>query len=140
MVHPPGGRGERLTIIVQHSQALKIAHVKVVVHRHVKPANILVDRSGRAKIADFGIAKLLGPPPDWDRRAELYALGVILNELLTGEQPVGRSATSSTKARVGEHDGDGGRDGGTPGRRAGHRVGSAQDRGREDGHEGTPAK
>src|SRR5690349_15935904 len=54
---------EALKIVPQLCEALQFAHDEGVVHRDIKPENILLDRKGRVKIADFGLAKLLGRKP-----------------------------------------------------------------------------
>ena len=65
---------EALAIVPPICEALQYAHEQGIVHRDIKPENILLDKQGRVKIADFGIAKILGT----ERRAEP----------LTGEQQV----------------------------------------------------
>jgi len=115
---------EALAIVPQICDALQYAHDAGIVHRDIKPENILLDRRGRVKVADFGLAKLVGIgaepcaeggaacgasalteagkvmgtpqymapeqgecPQEVDHRADIYSLGVVFYQLLTGELP-----------------------------------------------------
>ncbi len=118
---------EALAIVPQVCDALQYAHDQGVVHRDIKPENILVDRSGRVRIADFGLAKIvqrtpvdmtitragqvmgtlhyMAPeqyrtPDSVDHRADIYSLGVVFYEMLTGELPLGSFPMPSSKAGV----------------------------------------
>ena len=98
-----------LTLATQVAEGLAYAHQSGVVHRDIKPANIMLLRGGRAKIMDFGIARLqqsdvktqtgvlLGTPkymsPEQlagrplDHRSDIFSLGAVLHEMLTGQAP-----------------------------------------------------
>jgi serine/threonine protein kinase len=63
---------EALAIVPQICDALQFAHNQGIVHRDIKPENILLDKQGRVKIADFGLAKLLGLPAPAPRLTEAH--------------------------------------------------------------------
>jgi len=102
-----------IEIAARVCDAIEYAHSKGVIHRDIKPENILIGPDGRVKIADFGLAKLstveqltltqaamgtphymapeqLDPKSGVDERADLFSLGVVFYEMLTGELPIGR--------------------------------------------------
>jgi len=113
-------------VMVELADAIDAAHRRGVIHRDLKPSNILVDSSGTPKVVDFGIAKnvlgdqetqtlqgefvgtlayaspeqVTGEPESVDTRADVYALGALLYEGLTGERPVKLSGSLATSIRA----------------------------------------
>ncbi len=112
LIHQQGALSieETVQILEQMAQALHIAHRNQVIHRDIKPGNILLDEDGNAYLADFGIAKdhalidkhtspdaIIGSPdylaPEQARseavtpKTDIYSLGVVIYEMLAGEHP-----------------------------------------------------
>jgi serine/threonine protein kinase len=114
---------QALTVISQICNSLHIAHLQGVIHRDIKPENILITNDGNAKLADFGLARpadnesssltgtdvVMGTPdymaPEQrsgqsDKRTDVFALGVMLYEMLTGQTPRGVFEPPSRKVQL----------------------------------------
>ncbi len=119
---------ETLRLVRDICSGLQFAHEQGILHRDIKPANILIDSRGQVKVADFGVAKLVGKnegghptltqegsllgtlsymapeqfesPENVDQRADIYSLGVVFYEVLTGELPRGAFLPPSEKVEM----------------------------------------
>jgi len=125
---------EAIAIGSQIAEALEAAHEKGIIHRDLKPANVKIDGAGLVKLLDFGLAKPVGPAPthpnvtashhgliigttcymspeqargeDVDKRADVWAFGCVLYEMLTGRLAFPGTTVSDTIAKILERDPD----------------------------------
>jgi serine/threonine-protein kinase len=130
MLHEEFDEAAIVSVGHQIATALVVAHGQGVVHRDLKPANVVLDRDGRVKILDFGLAKLINEPVErenpeafetqigmvvgtapysapeqlrgarTDPRVDLFSLGVILFQMATGRVPFPGASTAEMLERV----------------------------------------
>ena len=113
----PMDPAESTAMMIEIADALHYAHSRNVIHRDIKPSNIMIDRQGKIVIADFGISKMMGDTDltapntvlgspkymspeqikgqEVDARSDLYSLGLVFYEMLTGSHPFKGRDTSA---------------------------------------------
>lgn len=112
---------QKIKILMQISSAIAATHKQGIIHRDIKPDNIIIDQNLNAKLTDFGIAqlpnseltnmmKLVGTPyymapegfdcPKVDGRADIFSLGIVAYELLFGQRPFNGDSISGLGFRI----------------------------------------
>jgi serine/threonine protein kinase/Flp pilus assembly protein TadD len=122
LLHGPLPPEEAVDIAIQMTRGLAEAHARAVIHRDIKPSNVIITQQNIAKIVDFGLARIAGPCPTTqsmgtagtfgymspeqtmgklvDQRTDIWALGIVLTEMVTGRNPFHRDNAPATLVAI----------------------------------------